>query len=122
MKPKINSTSLNGPGNVNRIEIPAAREALDNAKYELADEMGINVPKRGDAYDWRMVPSYYCGAVGGEMTKRMIQFAEVMAAQGHDFLLREKGEGNVPHETGSPPTPYEGPTKDIHQEQDYFKH
>ena len=103
----------NAPGqNQNRIELPESVEALDEIKYKIADEIGVNVPKKGKARDWRMVPSYYCGAVGGKVVKRMMQYAEKMASEGHDVLVKEENEGNVPHDT-RPPTPYEGPTEPI---------
>jgi small acid-soluble spore protein A (major alpha-type SASP) len=116
MQEKMNTTQNS---NRNNVEIPEAVNALDHVKYQLATEMGINVPKvtKPDgsvAYDWRMVPSYFCGAVGGEMVKRMMQFAEKMAAEGHNVLYKEPGEGNVPHEEmSSQPTPYEGPSDQI---------
>jgi hypothetical protein len=117
MEPKIN----NAP-NQSKVEIPEAKDALDAMKYKIANEMGINVPKKGKAFDWRMVPSYYCGAVGGEIVKRAIQHMERMVAEDGnkiDDVLKsvEVNEGKVPHDT-EPPTPYEGPTRPI-QEQRY---
>jgi len=113
MHDKINSQTTGNNGR-NVIEIPEAASAMDKIKYELANELGIKVPKKktpaGEAYDWRMVPSYYCGAVGGEMVKRMMQFAEKMAAEGHNVLVKEEGEGTVPHfDEQNPPMPYQGP-------------
>jgi hypothetical protein len=106
---------INNGTNVNQknLEMPESAEAMDRMKYEIATEMGLNIPKKGKSYDWRMVPAYYCGAIGGEMVKRMMQFAEKMAAEGHNVLLKEEGEGMVPHDS-EPPTPYEGPSKPIH--------
>ena len=117
MEPKIN----NAP-NQSKVEIPEAKDALDAMKYKIANEMGLNIPKAGKAFDWRMVPSYYCGAVGGEIVKRSIQFMERMVAEDgnkiHDVLKAvEPTEGKVPHDT-SAPTPYTGPTKEI-QKQKY---
>ena len=99
MKPKINSVTRNG----NRIELPEARDALDAMKYEIAREIGVSIPQSGNAMDWRMIPSYYCGVIGGEMVKRMIQFAQSEATKGRDvtkvgFSPREQ---NVP---GQPQT------------------
>jgi hypothetical protein len=111
MEHKIN----NAPGQ-SKIELPQATEALDAAKYRIAEEMGVNIPKKGNAYDWRMVPRYYCGAVGGELVKRMVQFAEQQAARGEEFLHIE-AEGKVPHDN-EPPTQYEGPTKDIQHQRE----
>lgn len=106
---------VNNGTNVNQknLEMPESAEAMDAMKYQIAKEMGLNIPMKGKKYDWRMVPAYYCGAIGGEMVKRMMQFAEKMAAEGHDVLIQEDGEGMVPHDREKP-TPYQGPTKPIH--------
>ena len=61
-----------------RIEVPEARQALDNMKYEIAGELGINLKKgyNGD------LPSRQAGYIGGYMVKRLIEQAELgMAGQ-----------------------------------------
>lgn len=48
--------------------IPEAREALDNFKMEVADELGVPFSDyNGD------LTSRQCGSVGGEMVKRMVE-------------------------------------------------
>ena len=59
--------------------VPEARAALDNMKYEIARELGINFNKgyNGD------LSSRENGYVGGYMVKRLIEQAErQMASQG----------------------------------------
>ncbi|MEW6522631.1 MAG: alpha/beta-type small acid-soluble spore protein [Bacillota bacterium] len=56
----------------NQVLIPEARMALDQFKYEVAADLGINPP--GDY--WGNLTSRDCGAVGGHMVRRMIQLAE----------------------------------------------
>lgn len=58
--------------NQSRIEVPEARQALDNMKYEIAGELGINLKKgyNGD------LPSRQAGYIGGYMVKRLIEQAE----------------------------------------------
>ena len=56
----------------NKIEVPEARAALDNMKYEIAGELGINL-KQGYNGD---LPSRQAGYIGGYMTKRLIEQAE----------------------------------------------
>ncbi|NLP15452.1 MAG: alpha/beta-type small acid-soluble spore protein [Clostridiales bacterium] len=53
----------------NRAEIPEAREALNQFKYEVANELGVPLKKgyNGD------LTSYQNGSVGGHMVKKMIQ-------------------------------------------------
>ena len=58
--------------NQNRVVVPEARQALDNMKYEIAGELGINLKKgyNGD------LPSRQAGYIGGYMVKRLIEQAE----------------------------------------------
>ena len=64
--------------NANRPELPQAREALDNMKYEIARELGINF-KQGYNGDLSARDNGY---VGGYMVKRLIEQAErQMASQ-----------------------------------------
>ena len=52
--------------------VPEARQALDNMKYEIARELGVNL-KQGYNGD---LSSRENGYVGGYMVKRMIEQAE----------------------------------------------
>jgi hypothetical protein len=65
-----NSSSSNS--NSNRVVVPEARQALDNMKYEIAGELGINLKK---GYNGDM-PSRQAGYIGGYMVKRLIEQAE----------------------------------------------
>jgi len=121
MEPKINNAA-----NQSKVEIPEAKDALDKMKYEIAQEMGINVPKKGNAYDWRMVPAYYCGAIGGEIVKRSMQYLERTIAKDAgavDKVLKsvESGETKVPHDFVEP-TPYRGPEKPIQSQTEKIRH
>ena len=53
--------------NSNRVVVPEARQALDNMKYEIAGEPGINLKKgyNGD------LPSRQAGYIGGYMVNLM---------------------------------------------------
>ena len=63
------SSSSNNSG---RVVVPEARQALDNMKYEIAGELGINLKKgyNGD------LPSRQAGYIGGYMVKRLVEQAE----------------------------------------------
>ena len=65
-----NGSSSNS--NQNRVVVPEARQALDNMKYEIAGELGINLKKgyNGD------LPSRQAGYICGYMVKRLIEQAE----------------------------------------------
>ncbi len=57
--------------------VPEARQALDNMKYEIAGELGINL-KQGYNGD---LPSRQAGYIGGYMVKRLIEQAEKQMAK-----------------------------------------
>ena len=59
----------NGSTNTNTPNVPEARAALDNMKFEIASELGINL-KQGYNGD---LPSRQAGYIGGYMVKRMIE-------------------------------------------------
>ena len=56
----------------NRILVREARQALDNFKYEIANELGLNY----NAADLGELTSRQNGYVGGYMVKNMIRQAE----------------------------------------------
>ncbi|NMB02257.1 MAG: alpha/beta-type small acid-soluble spore protein [Firmicutes bacterium] len=63
--------------------IPQAFQALNQFKYEVANELGIN-PEYKTGY-WGNISSRECGAVGGHMVRRMIALAEQELAKGQSF-------------------------------------
>ena len=56
----------------NRTAVPEAKGALDKFKYEVANEVGVNL-KQGYNGD---LSSKDAGRIGGNMVKKMIQQAE----------------------------------------------
>ena len=56
----------------NRTMVPEAKQALNNMKFEIANELGINL-KQGYNGD---LPSRQAGYIGGYMVKRMIEQQE----------------------------------------------
>lgn len=52
----------------NKLNVPGAKQALDQMKYEIAQEFGVQLG--ADA------SSRSNGAVGGEMTKRLVAMAQ----------------------------------------------
>jgi len=53
--------------NNNQLLVPGAQQALDQMKYEIAQEFGVNL---GDT------TSRANGSVGGEITKRLVAMAQ----------------------------------------------
>ena len=53
----------------NKKVVPEAKQALDNMKYEIANQIGVNL-KQGYNGD---LTSKQNGSVGGEMTKRLVR-------------------------------------------------
>ena len=60
----------------NRINVPEARQALSNMKFEIANEMGINLTK---GYNGNL-SARENGSIGGMMVKRMIEDYERQAS------------------------------------------
>ena len=58
--------------NSNSLNVPQAREAMDQFKMEAAQEVGVNLKKgyNGD------LTSREAGSVGGQMVKKMIEAYE----------------------------------------------
>ena len=56
----------------NRTVVPEAKGAINQMKYEIASELGINL-KQGYNGD---LPSRQAGYIGGYMTKRLVEQAE----------------------------------------------
>jgi len=61
----------------NQLVVPQATQALDQLKYEVAQELGIAIPQ--DGYYGNMT-SRDTGSIGGGITKRLVQMAEQQLA------------------------------------------
>ncbi|WP_028307392.1 alpha/beta-type small acid-soluble spore protein [Desulfitibacter alkalitolerans] len=66
-----------GGGNTNNLVVPQARAAMQQLKYETAQELGIQIPQGGYMGD---LPSRVNGSIGGLMVKKMIQSYEQQRA------------------------------------------
>ncbi len=69
-----NNTSNNSGSNSssNRLNVPQARQAMDQFKMQAANEVGVNL-KQGYNGD---LTSREAGSVGGQMVKKMIEAYE----------------------------------------------
>jgi hypothetical protein len=61
----------------NQLVVPQASQALDQLKYEVAQELGIQIPQ--DGYYGNMV-TRDTGTIGGNITRRLVQIAEQQLA------------------------------------------
>ena len=52
----------------NKLNVPGARQALDQMKYEIAKEFGVQLERESS--------SRSNGSVGGEITKRLVEMAQ----------------------------------------------
>jgi small acid-soluble spore protein A (major alpha-type SASP) len=59
------NNSNNNSRSKNKLTVPGARQAIDKMKWEIANELGVNMGP--DA------TSRANGSVGGEITKRLVQ-------------------------------------------------
>jgi hypothetical protein len=64
-------------GNQNILVVPQASQALDQLKYEVAQDLGIAIPQ--DGY-WGTMATRDAGAVGGHITRRLVEIAEQQLA------------------------------------------
>ncbi|SOC36591.1 alpha/beta-type small acid-soluble spore protein [Ureibacillus acetophenoni] len=60
--------ATNDSRNTNKLLVPGANQALDQMKYEIAQEFGVQLGPDAS--------SRANGSVGGEITKRLVQMAE----------------------------------------------
>ncbi|WP_102691053.1 alpha/beta-type small acid-soluble spore protein [Rummeliibacillus pycnus] len=58
----------NNSGSSNQLEVRGARQAIDQMKYEIAQEFGVQLGADASARA--------NGSVGGEITKRLVAMAE----------------------------------------------
>jgi hypothetical protein len=61
----------------NQLVVPQANQALDQLKYEVAQELGIQLSQ--DGYNGNLV-SRDAGSIGGNITRRLVQIAEQQLA------------------------------------------
>lgn len=59
---------MSNNSNNNQLVVPGAQQALDQMKYEIAQEFGVQLGADTTARA--------NGSVGGEITKRLVQMAE----------------------------------------------
>ncbi|MBJ6363772.1 small, acid-soluble spore protein, alpha/beta type [Paenibacillus sp. GCM10012307] len=57
----------------NQLVVPEANAALDQLKYEVAQELGIAIPQ--DGY-YGNVTTRDAGSLGGYITRKLVQIAE----------------------------------------------
>lgn len=52
----------------NKLEVPGAKQAINEMKYEIAKEFGVQLDSQSS--------SRANGSVGGEITKRLVEMAQ----------------------------------------------
>jgi small acid-soluble spore protein A (major alpha-type SASP) len=62
------ANNRNSSNNSNQLLIPQARQVMDQMKFEIAQEFGVQLGPD--------TTSRANGSVGGEMTKRLVQLAQ----------------------------------------------
>ena len=67
------NNSGNSNTNSNKLVVPGARQALDQMKLEIAQELGMS---NYDSMDKGNLPSRQNGYVGGYMTKKLVEMAQ----------------------------------------------
>ncbi|MGU3470665.1 small, acid-soluble spore protein, alpha/beta type [Paenibacillus sp. D51F] len=65
--------SNNNSGSRNQLLVPNANAALDQMKFEVAQELGIAIPQ--DGY-YGSFTTHDAGSLGGYITKRLVTIGE----------------------------------------------
>lgn len=65
---EVRHMANNNSGNSNNLLVPGAAQAIDQMKLEIASEFGVNLGAD--------TTSRANGSVGGEITKRLVSFAQ----------------------------------------------
>lgn len=63
----------NNNNNSNTLLVPEAKAALNQLKYEVAQELGISLQPNG--YNGNLL-TRDAGSIGGNITRRLVQIAE----------------------------------------------
>lgn len=63
----------NSSRNSNNLVVPQARQALDQFKYEVAQQLGIQLSQ--DGYNGNLL-TRDAGSIGGQITRRLVEIAE----------------------------------------------
>ncbi len=77
----------------NRVLVPEAQKALHDFKHEIARELGVAQNVQGDY--WGNVSSRDNGAVGGNMVRKMIAFAQTQLANNPQAITNQPLMGNT---------------------------
>ncbi|THF82631.1 alpha/beta-type small acid-soluble spore protein [Cohnella fermenti] len=69
--------SSNNNNSSNTLVVQQARQALEQMKFEAAQELGIQIPQ--DGYYGNMI-TRETGSIGGHITRKLVQIAEQQLA------------------------------------------
>ena len=64
----MNNSSYNNNTSKNKLAVPGAQQSVDQMKYEIANEFGVNLGPDATARQ--------NGSVGGEITRRLVKLAQ----------------------------------------------
>jgi hypothetical protein len=73
----VEVTILANDRNRNQLLVPQCAQALEQLKFEVAQELGIQLPN--DGYYGDMI-TRDAGRIGGNITRRLVQMAEQQLA------------------------------------------
>jgi len=68
-----------GSRSSNTLIVPQANQALEQLKFEVAQELGVQIPQ--DGY-YGYMATRDTGAIGGHMVRRLVQIAEETLSRG----------------------------------------
>jgi len=87
--------------NSNQLVVPQANAALDQMKYEVAQELGIALPQ--DGY-YGNITTREAGSIGGYITRKLVQIAEQsLAGQSPNTPYARARSTSIPSRKGKDP-------------------
>lgn len=63
--------------NKNKLVVPGSKNAIDQMKYEIANELGVNLGPDAS--------SRSNGSVGGEITKRLVEMGQKQMSSSNNY-------------------------------------
>ena len=83
----------------NQLANPQARTAMEKFKYEVANEIGLY--NQVQSIGWGNMTSRECGAVGGYMTKKMVELAQQQMANDPNLTPQLANSAGQYHRAGA---------------------
>lgn len=83
--------------NNNQLNVPEAREAMDQFKMEAANEVGVNLKKGYNGH----LTSREAGSIGGQMVKKMVENYENSVKNQSQNQMQNRSQNQMQNQSNS---------------------